>query len=159
MFPAFSSSAEAALRPWWLNSYLGEDLRAWWQRWWTTWTSRSPTSSCSSALPRSCLKPVTSSCTSALPSCPHHHQNGQVVNFLTTLNLRGKFQTIEGWNTPKHSLNRWLLHKVHHRATILRILPTIWMIRQISDSTITGASRGRKPSTRTIKHRCEQKPC
>ena len=32
-------------------------------------------------------------------------------------------ETTEGWNTLKYSLNRWLLHKVHHWA---RFIPTIW---------------------------------
>ena len=34
--------------------------------------------------------------------------------------------TNEGWNTPEYSLNRWLSHKGHHQATILRFSPTIW---------------------------------
>ena len=29
-------------------------------------------------------------------------------------------------NSPEYSLNRWLSHKVHHQATILRFSPTIW---------------------------------
>ena len=32
-------------------------------------------------------------------------------------------ETTECWNTSKYSLNRWLLHKVHHWA---RFIPTIW---------------------------------
>ena len=39
-------------------------------------------------------------------------------------------QTTEGWNIPKYSLNRWLSHKVHHWATILRFLPTIWFLQK-----------------------------
>ena len=31
-----------------------------------------------------------------------------------------------GWNIPRYSLKRWLLHKVHQLATILIFLPTIW---------------------------------
>ena len=30
------------------------------------------------------------------------------------------------WNTQKYSLKRWLSHKVHYLATILRFLPPIW---------------------------------
>ena len=33
--------------------------------------------------------------------------------------------TTEGWNTPKYTLNRWLLLKVHNWATILGFLTTI----------------------------------
>ena len=33
-----------------------------------------------------------------------------------------------GWNILKYSLNRWLSHKVHNWATILRFLPTIWFL-------------------------------
>ena len=40
--------------------------------------------------------------------------------------------TTEGWNKPKYSLNRWLSHKVHHWATILRFLPTIWCLQRIT---------------------------
>ena len=32
----------------------------------------------------------------------------------------------EPMNSPEYSLNRWLSHKVHHQATILRFSPTIW---------------------------------
>ena len=40
-----------------------------------------------------------------------------------------KNETTDGWNTPKYSLNRWLLHKVHQWATILRFQPTIWFLQ------------------------------
>ena len=36
----------------------------------------------------------------------------------------------EGWYKPKYS--RWLSHKVHHCATILRFLPTIWFLQRLS---------------------------
>ena len=37
--------------------------------------------------------------------------------------------TTEGCNTQKYSLNRWLSLKVHHWATILRFLTTIWFLQ------------------------------
>ena len=40
--------------------------------------------------------------------------------------------TTEGWNTPKYSLNRWLLLKVHHWATILGFLTTIRFLHMMT---------------------------
>ena len=41
------------------------------------------------------------------------------------------YQTAKDWNTPKYRLNRWLSHKVHHRATILRFSSTIWFVQYL----------------------------
>ena len=35
---------------------------------------------------------------------------------------------VEGWNTPKYSLNRWPSLEVHHRAIIFRFLTTNWFL-------------------------------
>ena len=49
--------------------------------------------------------------------CPHHPPECKMSLRLSVC-----------WNIPKYSLNRWLSHKVHHWATILRLLPTIWFL-------------------------------
>ena len=39
---------------------------------------------------------------------------------------------LKTWNTPKYScLKRWLAHKVHQWATILRFLPTLWYLHSL----------------------------
>ena len=40
--------------------------------------------------------------------------------------------TTEGWNTPKYTLNRWLLLKVHNWATILGFLTTIRFLHMMT---------------------------
>ena len=38
-------------------------------------------------------------------------------------------EAAKGWNTPKYNLHRWPSLEVHHWATILRFLTTIWFLQ------------------------------
>ena len=66
------------------------------------------------------------SCSPTAPSLKFRDDRQNKQNIKKT-NLN--FLQCAGWNTPKYSLNRWLSHKVHQWATILRFLPTIWFLQ------------------------------